>query len=126
MFNIGYLKSSGSFNNQCQYPSAACMLSKSRTQSYILTDPIIAEHGEVKTPGRDLAAECIKTRPRKEVFHDRFSTSFLPMQISSAYGFFTVNAFIHKVYHKDHKIAGKKVKPLRQETAQNSKEEQYE
>jgi len=104
MFNTGFLNNTGFFKIQCQYPGKAHGLGEFRTQSTISTDPIIADRGEnpdtigTFIPIASVAAECINIRPRKFVFHERFSTSFCPEHIKYAQGFFTVNAFIHPLY----------------------------
>ena len=105
MFRIGYSNNSGFFNTQCQQSFIAHLLGLFFIQSTISIDPIIAEHGDghntdgTKSLQSNDAAECINTRPRKFVFHDRFSISFCPEHIRYAQGFLTVNAFIfHLMY----------------------------
>jgi hypothetical protein len=73
-------------------------------QSMISTDPMIAlgtwvyETSKAMSGVARLCATWIKTRPRNDVRHERFSTSFAPEQMSQAQGFFTVSAFIAQLY----------------------------
>jgi hypothetical protein len=105
MFNIGYLNNSGSFKPQCQKSAKAHGLELSRIQSIISTESIIAEQGAgqstagTKSRVSTAEAEWINIRPRNEVRQDRFSMSFSPEQIKYAQGFFTVKAFIPKLYN---------------------------
>ena len=104
MSRIGCTNNSGLRSTQCQYPDMAHSLALPCMQSTISIEPMIAEHGEgqimrgTKSRLSMPAAECMSMRPRKEVRHDRFSTSFCPEHIRYAQGFFIVIAFIRQFY----------------------------
>lgn len=116
MRRIGASKSTGSRKTQCQKPAKAQGLGLFCMQSTISTEPMIAERGAgqstrgTKSRRSTLAAAWISTRPRNDVRQDRFSMSFAPEQIRYAQGFFTVKAFIAKVYRQI--LIGARVTPF--------------